>query len=731
MNKSFTLVVVLMLTVIILFAGSVSAGDFNYGEVLQKSVYFYMQQRSGDLPDDFPVIWRGDSAVNDGSDVGVDLTGGWYDAGDHVKFNLPMAATATMLAWGVYEYEDAYKDAGLYDEIMDELRFVTDYFIRCHTAPNEYYYQVGDVADDHAWWGPVEVIEEVMERPSFKLDMDNPGSAVVGSTAATLAVSSIIFEETDPEYSEELLQHAIELYDFADATKSDEGYTAHNDCYRSFSGFWDELTWAATWLYLATDDTSYLEKAENYASNLSYEDKDMKWTQNWDDKKLGATLMLAKITGKDKYISNIEYNLDFWQSDGGITYTPGGLAWLDQWGSLRYAANASFLAFVWSDSEYVSESKADKYREFAESQIDYMLGDNPDNFSYVIGFGDDYPQRPHHRTAHGTWVGNLDADFPDEHRHILYGALVGGPDSKDSYNDSIGDYISNEVACDYNAAFTGALAKMYSLYGGQTLDDFPQASDFKKDQDVTPEYMVRAQSSNYSSNSLDIVAYISNRSGWPAQVRENMSFKFFVDFSEVVDAGHDISEVTASVSKSPATISGPHHWEDNVYYYELDFTGEKIYPAGPSESVHRRVSFSITAPVAMDSSNDWSLKKELPETITWDPTTLDGYTEYIPVYDNGELLAGLEPSGGDDSGDDDDGDDGDDDDDGDDTGNDDIVKGDINIDGYIDSIDISLMRRVLLGNKELSADEEEAADMNDDNYIDSIDFTTLRRELTR
>ena len=36
---------------------------------------------------------------------GHDITGGWYDAGDNVKFNFPMAWTAAVMAWGVYEFE--------------------------------------------------------------------------------------------------------------------------------------------------------------------------------------------------------------------------------------------------------------------------------------------------------------------------------------------------------------------------------------------------------------------------------------------------------------------------------------------------------------------------------------------------------------------------------------------------------------------------------------------------
>ena len=111
-----------LLTVIVFIAAFVGprpapvrAADFNYAEALQKSLYFYEAQRSGPLPATNRVVWRGDSALTDGADAGVDLTGGWYDAGDHVKFGLPMAASTTLLAWGILEYRDAYANSGQLD----------------------------------------------------------------------------------------------------------------------------------------------------------------------------------------------------------------------------------------------------------------------------------------------------------------------------------------------------------------------------------------------------------------------------------------------------------------------------------------------------------------------------------------------------------------------------------------------------------------------------------------
>ena len=103
---------------------------------------------------------------------------------------------------------------------------------------------------------------------------------------------------------------------------------------------------------------------------------------------------------------------------------------LEQWGSLRYASNAAFLAFVYSD--WVKDAgKAKRYRDFAVQQMNYMLGDNPQQRSFIVGYGTNPPKHPHHRTAHGSWADHM--NVPENHRHTLYGALVGGPGKDDSY----------------------------------------------------------------------------------------------------------------------------------------------------------------------------------------------------------------------------------------------------------------------------------------------------------
>ena len=193
---------------------SCSAERFDYGRVLELSNLFYEAQRSGELPTDNRIDWRGDSSLDDQGQNGEDLSGGYHDAGDYVKFGLPMASAMTVLAYGGIMYPEAYNDAGLFSYLQSSVKWGTDYFIKAHTGPNEFYCQVGNGDIDHAYPGRPETM--TVDRPAYKLDASNPGSDCAGETAASLASASLLFSDTDPSYSDLLLDHAKELFTFAD-----------------------------------------------------------------------------------------------------------------------------------------------------------------------------------------------------------------------------------------------------------------------------------------------------------------------------------------------------------------------------------------------------------------------------------------------------------------------------------------------------------------------------------
>ena len=611
------------------FEGRKQTSDYNYGEALQKSIMFYDLQRTGDLPDNFRCNWRGDSCLNDGSEVGLDLSGGFLDAGDNVKFNLPMSYTTAVLAWSVIEDRASYEESGQLSYILDNIRWGNDYFIKCHPEPDVYYYQVGDGNADHSWWGAAECVETQMKLPCYKVDLNNGGSTVAAGTAASLASCAVVFKDSDPAYSELCLKHAKELYNYAEKVKSDSGYTAANGFYTSHSGFKDELAWAAIWLYKATGEKSWLDKAESYYKESG--GGDYKWAFCWDDKSFGTALMLAKETGSQTYKDRIEQHLDYWCS--GIKYTPKGLAWLDQWGALRYSTTTAFLAAVYADSSVCPEGKKNGYKDFAKKQIDYALGSS--GRSYVIGYGENYPKNPHHRTAHGSWTNNIGE--PSQTRHILYGALVGGPDSNDGYTDDRNNYVNNEVACDYNAGFTGALAKLYKTYGGQTLKDFG-AIEQPDGEELYAESSINVKGDDF----IEIKAFVYNKTAYPARVTDNLKLCYFMDLSEVFAAGGTVSDMAVTTNyMQGGTASGINCWneEKNLYYVAIDFTGVNIYPGG-QDAYKKEVQFRIrNTKGVFDSTNDPSFL----DLINSGGNSLVKANN-MALYEGDKLVFGTEPN---------------------------------------------------------------------------------------
>jgi endoglucanase len=605
--------------------------SFNYGEALQKSLWFYEAQQSGVLPDWNRVNWRGDSGLNDGADVGRDLRGGWYDAGDHVKFGFPMAASVTLLAMGAVEYRQAYVQSGQLTHLLNNLRFVNDYFIKAHTAPNELYGQIGAGGVDHAWWGPAEVMQ--MARPSFRITSSCPGSDLAGETAAAMAASSMVFRPTDPGYADTLLMHAQQLYNFADNFRG-----KYSDCisdaagfYNSWSGFNDELVWGAIWLYRATNDPAYLTKAQTYYANLSNEPqtttKSFRWTHAWDDKSYGCYVLLANLTNNPTYRADTERWLDYWSIGAGLR-TPGGLAYVDSagWGALRYAANTAFLALVYSD-QLSDATKKQRYHDFAVRQINYALGQNPRNSSYVVGFGANSPRNVHHRTAHGSWNDNINE--PVTSRHILYGALVGGPGTDDSYVDNRGDFTKNEVATDYNAGFTSALARLFQEFGGTPLASFPIAETPDMDE-IFVEAGVNASGTNFT----EIRAFVINRSAFPARMGDNLSFRYFF----TLEPGVTPSMITVNTNfNQGATVSAPQLFSGSTYYVLVNFTGTKIYPGGQSAS-RKEIQFRISSSGAWSTTNDHSF-----QGITTTPGGTPVKAPNISVYAGATRVFGAEP----------------------------------------------------------------------------------------
>jgi hypothetical protein len=118
--------------------------------------------------------------------------------------------------------------------------------------------QVGDAKADHSCWERPEVMAE--KRPLTQINASTPGTEVAAETAAAMASASLVFKKVDPAYSTTLLRHAQKLFTFADTYRGSYSLNIPEVAtYYNSTGFGDELLWAASWLYHATGDKSYLQ----------------------------------------------------------------------------------------------------------------------------------------------------------------------------------------------------------------------------------------------------------------------------------------------------------------------------------------------------------------------------------------------------------------------------------------------------------------------------------------
>ncbi|MEI3020641.1 cellulose binding domain-containing protein [Ruminococcus sp.] len=223
---------------------------------------------------------------------------------------------------------------------------------------------------------------------------------------------------------------------------------------------------------------------------------------------------------------------------------------------------------------------------------------------------------------------------------------MGGPDQNDGYSDKIGDYQYTEVAIDYNAGYTAALCAMVEKYGGTSDPDFPPTETPKWD-----EFFMKASINQSASSYTEIKAFAMNHTAWPARTIKNLSYNYYFDISELVDAGYSIDDVSVKIGydqhssdKGKISISDPIQYSGNIYYVKLSFAdGSVVMPTGQSE--HRsecqfRISIPDNIQGVWDPTNDYSYAG-----LTQGGEDAMAVTDHITMYDGDTLIWGVEPDG--------------------------------------------------------------------------------------
>ncbi|KAK4412704.1 Endoglucanase 16 [Sesamum alatum] len=459
-----------IITCLVVSEGLVRA-DFDYNVALRKSVIFLEAQRSGKLPTNHRPSWRGDSALQDGKLVNEDLVGGYYDAGDNVKYGLPMAFTVTTLAWAAVSYKSELKAAGEMENVHAAVRWGTDYLLKASVRR--------DPKKDHECW----ISPENMKTPRtvLKIDRNTPGTEIAAETSAAMAAASLVLRGADHAYARRLLNRAKVLFSFAKTYKG----TYDGECpfYCSNSGYNDELLWAATWLYKATKRSEYMDYIQDEAISAAVSEF------SWDLKYAGAQILLSQLYMEgqkdlhmfkeqaDSFVCSVLPDSPYHQ----VYISPGGLLHLRDGANTQYVTGTAFLFSVYSDllakhkqQHVVCGDKkfgSDRLMAFAKQQMDYLLGKNPRRRSYMVGFGNKPPTQAHHRGSSVPkmspnkevncgmsfvyWY-NTNEPNPNE----LTGAIVGGPDRNDNFVDKRANSSMTEPTTYINSLAVGVLAKL-------------------------------------------------------------------------------------------------------------------------------------------------------------------------------------------------------------------------------------------------------------------------------
>ncbi len=413
----------------------------------------------------------------------LDVTKGWYDAGDHGKYvvngGISVWKLLTMYERALHLSDNAgaFADGTLnipesgngVPDILDEVRWQMEFMLSMQVPQGQakagmVHHKMHDVG----WTGlPLAPHEDSQARALVP-----PSTAATLNVAATAAQCARLWQNIDAAFASTCLTAAERAWDAAQQNPSDL-YTGGYD--NGGGGYGDrfvadEFFWAAAELYITTGDSKYLPTIQNY----EIERTDF----GWPDTELPGLISLATVpashtaslrtSARQTIVQIADYHLGVIDSTGYLTpHTEEEY----YWGSNNGVANKLFLVGLAYDF-----TGNEDYAKGVGKAVDYLFGRNTLSFSYISGHGENALTQPHHR----FWAGALNGAYP----WLPPGAFSGGPNAgledevaqgalngcqtrpATCYMDDINSWSTNEITINWNSALAWVLA-FYDDYGNE------------------------------------------------------------------------------------------------------------------------------------------------------------------------------------------------------------------------------------------------------------------------
>ncbi len=413
-----------------------------------------------------------------------DVSGGWYDAGDHGKYVVNGGISVAQL---MMEYERtltgaaepaAYGDGTLsipesgngVPDLLDEIRWELEWLMRMQVPEGgEYAGMANHKVADVDWTGlPLMPAADPERRVLYR-----PSTAATLNLAATAAQGARLYRGIDDAFATALLDSARKAWDAAEAHPAlyapppdpeldpNPGSGPYDDDDAS-----DEFYWAAAELYLTTGEQAWLDALT--ASPHHEADVFLPGGFYWKDVAALGRLDLAAVDSelpdRDRVRASVLAGADRHlaaQSDQHF-----GQAYAPQDGNYVWGSNSVMLNNLQVIGTAWDLSAEPKYADAVLTGMDYLLGRNALNLSYITGWGEVYA-----RNQHSRWYArSLDPSLPNP----PVGTVAGGPNStavtdtddpvadamlegcvhQFCYVDEIGSWSTNEITVNWNASLS-------------------------------------------------------------------------------------------------------------------------------------------------------------------------------------------------------------------------------------------------------------------------------------
>ncbi|BCZ47860.1 endoglucanase [Clostridium gelidum] len=485
----------------------------------------------------------------------LDVTGGWYDAGDHGKYVVNGGiSTWTMMNQyerALYNKQDMTKtpfgdntinipeSGNGKPDILDESRWNLEALLKMQVpAGNELAGMVHHKAHDERWTA----LAVRPDQDPQKRFIQPPSTAATLNLAAIAAQGARTWKTYDNSFANKCLSAAEKAWDAA---------VAHPDIYAPLTGsvgggnygddhVEDEFYWAACELYTTTGESKYLDYIKNSKYYLQMptkltggEDKGVSGCFNWGNIQGLGTITLALVpnglpkedvnTARNNIKAAADTFIDIENKEGyGTPMSESPVSDTTSkgypWGSNSTVANEAIVMAYANDFSGKTDSK---YINGTARAMDYLLGCNANVQSYITGYGSNPLENPHHR----FWSYQADNSFPK----APAGCMSGGPNSgledpwvKGSgwkpgvkpgakcFMDNIESWSTNEITINWNAPFAWITSYMDDN-GGTNISGSGIKGDLNSDSEVDSmdyialqKYIMDPSNSNINTANADL-----------------------------------------------------------------------------------------------------------------------------------------------------------------------------------------------------------------------------------